>query len=246
MKTPDIYNKEYRRRLTGLWLDTGTTIEEESMLADYYRNNRPDDDEREVAALILSLQSMGTEPLPGDNGLEAEYDRIINGHTAKAKNRRIMLRIAGVAAAAVVLLAVVFKATVADRPVNEPQIAVVRKATVEQTERTRPLADTPKETVYDSGKSPKSDSGSTTVKKKKAVRKAEPAKKTLSTHDIIESIMTMESLGIGKNERYEIATVGNAAFIRTGNADGTPVTFMATDSGEDGCVTLLAMENINF
>lgn len=246
MNTADIYNKEYRRRLIGLWLDTGTTIDEERMLADYYRNNRPDDDEKEVAALILSLQSMETEPLPGDNGLEDEYDRIINSQGNKPKRRHIMLRIAGMAAAAAVVLAVIFNTTGNDGTANEPYVAAVKKATVKQEKQPEPLADAPEEPVYGSESSPEANSKTSTAKKKKAVKKAEPVGKTLSTHDIIESIRAMATLGTGKSERYEIATVGNATLIRADGADGTPVTFMATGSEDDGCVTLLAMENINF
>lgn len=261
MKTADIYNKEYRRRLVSLWLDTGTTIEEERMLADYYRNNRPDDDERDVASLIIAMQGMQVEPLAADEDAAEEYDRILERRPAKNRRRRIALATAAVAAAMAVLLTLVYIVPGDGEGRTGKETAAVSKSETIKTEQKKTetnitgnnsLAVVTSQKTVSNGRRPiirrppVGDKRGALSADREASSSSDGSTPTVSMEDIMECMNAVETLGLGQEENYEIVPAGNVALIRLGSGSDKQSAFMAVNSEEDGSVKLVSMGYTNF
>lgn len=261
MKTADIYNKEYRRRLVSLWLDTGTTIEEERMLADYYRNNRPDDDERDVASLIIAMQGMQVEPFVADEDAAEEYDRILERQPAKNHRRRIALITAAVAAAIAVLLTLVYivpddrEGCTGKETAAVPKYEIIRteqkKTETNITENNSLAVVTSPKTVSNgrrpiTRRPPRRDNRGALRADGEAPSSSEGSASTVSMEDIMACVNAVETLGLGQEGSYEIVPAGNVALIRLGGGSDKKSAFMAVNSDEDGSVKLVSMGNINF
>lgn len=245
MKTPDINNKEVRMRLVGRWLDTETTVDEERMLAEYYGSHRPDADEKEAAMLICAMQSMDTGALSDDEDLEKEYDRLMEKHSATGRGRRIMMRIAGVAAAAAVVLAMVLKGLEYGGGENEITALTGEEITAEIKEAKPLYADTRRQPSHSTAEQPRTAVKPKTAEKREAGRRRKQQEKQASTTDMIEQMEVIESLGLAQNETFNIIPAGNAAVIRANTVDKTAMTFLTVSSEEDGSLLIFTMENIN-
>ena len=100
-----INNKEYRKSLIDKFLNAETCVKEEQMLADYYASNVSDDDEKEIAQLILLTQPRNV--MISDEAVE-EFDRIV----AKTPRKRMNFwrwGISAISAAAVIALVLFLK-----------------------------------------------------------------------------------------------------------------------------------------
>lgn len=261
MRTTDIYNKEYRRRLINRWLATETTVEEERRLAEYYRDNRPDSDEKDAAELILAMQSMPAEEPTADIDAEEEYDRILKNHSEKVSKRRFSLIMTAVAAAAAVVFILIHAVPGDERSAIEPEAAVITKAETTKTEpetaavtkaetiKNVPTKDT---TITKEKLSLISDASPGATRKQRHSTARRPSgldsrgTSTVSMEDMIECMKTVEALGLEREDGYEIVPTENNVLIRLGKSGETPTAFIAVNSEEDGSMQLVSMENINF
>lgn len=96
IREENLSDKNIRRRLIERYLDAQTDPEEERILAEYFRENVPDDDEKAVA-LLLGISA--ADPA-SDEGAE-EFDRIVS------RRRRVRFVPALIAACAAVVVMVV-------------------------------------------------------------------------------------------------------------------------------------------
>lgn len=96
IREEDLSDKNIRRRLIERYLDAQTDPEEERILAEYFLENVPDDDEKAVA-LLLGISA--ADPA-SDEGAE-EFDRIVS------RRRIVRLVPAAIAACAAVVVMVV-------------------------------------------------------------------------------------------------------------------------------------------
>lgn len=246
MNTPDINNKEVRMRLVSRWLDTETTVDEERMLAGYYRSHRPDADEKDVAMLICAMQSMDAGVRSFDEDLEKEYDLLVGKPAATGSGRRILLRIAGVAAAAVIITAMVFNGLRHDGPVNgiRETASATQAAHVKEVQ---PLsADAGKILSHGTAEPARTAAKPHTTPGRKADDRSTRQLRPVTTSDMIEKADIIESLNLAQNETFDITPVGNASIIRANTVDKKTMTFLAVNSEDDGSVMILAMDNINF
>ena len=261
MKTADIYDTDYRRRLVSLWLDTGTTIEEERMLADYYRNNRPDEDEKDVAALIIAMQSMQAEPSAADEDAAEEYDRILESRQAGNSRRRIAIVTVAAAAAIAVLLTLVYIIPDDRYGGAGKETAAVPKSEIikpEQKEAEKNITENNSLAVVASQKTvsndrrpitrrpPVGDNRGALRADRKASSSSDGSASTVTMEDIMECVNAVETLGLGQEGSYEIVPAGNVALIRLDGGSDKQTAFMAVNSEEDGSVKLVSMGNINF
>ena len=101
----DIKDKDTRLALVARYLEADTTVAEEALLAAYYAENEPEEDECAIAQMIRMEHA--NEALLSKEGAE-EFDRIVS-QTKPKQSRPIIRRMAwisGVAAAAIALLLV--------------------------------------------------------------------------------------------------------------------------------------------
>lgn len=84
-----IKDKKYRQELIARYLEAETTVREEIMLADYYRTHKADDDESDIAQVIL---------------MDYPKADILSDPDRKSKVRSICLTITAVAACIALLV----------------------------------------------------------------------------------------------------------------------------------------------
>lgn len=110
--THDLTDRQIRRQLTDRYLDGESSLEEEQMLADYYRAaSAIDDDERGVATMFLSLAGKDATPCEAPSmDKVAEFDHLLSEAEARPvvvpmKSRKIfkVSSVAAIAAAAAIL-----------------------------------------------------------------------------------------------------------------------------------------------
>ena len=109
----NIEDKDIRRALLERYLDADTTPEEEEALRKWFQNNPPLKEEREVALLLGYRQS--PEPLSESS---REWYRLVGGRT-------LGWTMAGLAAAAAILLAVILPGREAPTEQTEPEESAI-------------------------------------------------------------------------------------------------------------------------
>lgn len=110
--THDLTDRQIRRQLVDRYLDGESSLEEEQMLADYYRTASViDDDERGVATMVLSLADKDATLCEAPSmDKAAEFDRLLSEAEVRSvvvpmKSRKIfkISSVVAIAAAAAVL-----------------------------------------------------------------------------------------------------------------------------------------------
>lgn len=108
----DTQNKAARRHLTDLYLKGETSLAEERLLAELYRESRTDKDEEAAAKLLAALplpEVSMTEKL-SDNDIE--FDRIMSESRRKKARKRVLFGTCGICSiAASIVLFLIFKPT---------------------------------------------------------------------------------------------------------------------------------------